>query len=183
MARKRHQRILALLAVFVMLFCDINLLSFAEENTEAEEQRIRTICGLEEHTHTGECYEKTLICGRAESGKKTEKRFKAFQIHEHNDSCYDENGNLNCGIIEGKYYHAHNEYCYDNAGNLVCGLEEVWPHEHTDACYETEKKLICKKEETEGHKHTDCKVTVHNAEGTNGKNQNSLKSRNYARKN
>ena len=155
MARKRHQRILALLAVFVMLFCDINLLSFAEENTEAEEQRIRTICGLEEHTHTDECYEKTLICGRAESGKKTEKRFKAFQIHEHNDSCYDENGNLNCGIIEGKYYHAHNEYCYDNAGNLVCGLEEVWPHEHTDACYETEKKLICKKEETEGHKHTD----------------------------
>lgn len=155
MEHKRYQRILATLAVFAMLFCDLNVSSFAEGNTEAEEDRIRTICGLEEHTHTDECYEKTLICGRAESGKKTEKRFKAFQIHEHNDSCYDENGNLNCGIIEGKYYHAHNEYCYDNAGNLVCGLEEVWPHEHTDACYETEKKLICKKEETEGHKHTD----------------------------
>ncbi len=70
MVRKRHQRILALLAVFAMLFCNINLSSFAEENTEAEENQIRTICGLEEHTHTDECYEKTPICGQAENGNE-----------------------------------------------------------------------------------------------------------------
>ena len=50
------------------------------------------VCGLEEHKHTDECYEKVLICEDAD--------------HEHTDECYETR--LTCGLSE----HTHSEGCY-----------------------------------------------------------------------
>lgn len=49
------------------------------------------ICGIEEHTHGEECYEKELVCE---------------EDHEHEDSCYEQK--LICGLEE----HTHSEGCY-----------------------------------------------------------------------
>ena len=154
MERKRHQRIFAMMTVFAMLFCNNGSGAFTEGIPEGEQDQAQTLCGMEEHIHTEECYESVKVCGLNETKDKTEKRFNPFAVHKHGPECYNANGVLNCGIIEGTYYHTHNQYCFDEAGNLVCGLEEKIPHEHNDSCYETEKKLICDKKEEEGHKHS-----------------------------
>lgn len=168
MERKRHQRIFAMLTVFAMLFCNDGFGAFAESISGGEQNLTQALCGKEEHRHTEECYENVTICGLNESKDKTEKRFNPFTVHAHGPECYNADGVLNCGIIEGTYYHTHNQYCFDKAGNLVCGLEEKIPHEHNDNCYETEKKLICDKKEEEGHKHSDACYKEH-AELTCGK--------------
>lgn len=49
------------------------------------------ICGIEEHKHTEDCYEKVLICE---------------EDHEHTDECYETK--LVCGLEE----HTHSELCY-----------------------------------------------------------------------
>ncbi len=49
------------------------------------------VCGLEEHKHTDECYEKVLICD---------------EDHEHTDECYETR--LTCGLEE----HTHGDKCY-----------------------------------------------------------------------
>ncbi len=102
-----------------------------------------TFCGLEEHTHTEDCYEKVLACGLEES-----------EGHTHTDACYEEKKELVCGLEESEG-HTHTDDCYDADGNLICGQEESEGHTHTDACYETEKVLVCGQEESEGHTHTD----------------------------
>ncbi len=102
-----------------------------------------TFCGLEEHTHTEDCYEKVLACGLEES-----------EGHTHTDACYEEKKELVCGLEESEG-HTHTDDCYDADGNLICDLEESEGHTHTDACYETEKVLVCDLEESEGHTHTE----------------------------
>ena len=109
---------------------------------EGGSEEVRTlICGLEEHTHTDQCYvkneEKAYTCGLAE--------------HTHGPDCYDETGNLICTLLEhvhnetcltpaepekpdyvcGKEAHTHGEGCYDGNGNLICTLPE---HTHNEAC-------------------------------------------------
>lgn len=84
--RKIWHRIVMGLAC-VVVFCTVYALilpAIAMEN-----------CGLEEHTHTDECYEQTLICGQEESGE-----------HTHTDACYE--STLTCGLEE----HTHSEECY-----------------------------------------------------------------------
>lgn len=89
------------------------------------------ICGKEEHTHTAECFS---------SGSSTE--FACLQS------------------LEGQtVVHEHDDWCYDDAGNLICPLEEREAHEHSDACYHEEQRLICEQEEG-GHTHTDDCYTV-----------------------
>lgn len=108
-----------------------------------------TYCGLSEHTHTDECYEKVLVCGLEEA-----------EGYSHTDACYEEEPVLICGLEESAG-HTHIESCYDEEGNLVCGLEEAAGHIHTDDCYEMRKTLICGQEESVGHTHTDeCYETV-----------------------
>ena len=51
-------------------------------------------CGLTEHSHTEECYEKVLICE---------------EDHEHTDECYETR--LICGMEE----HTHTDACYISA--------------------------------------------------------------------
>ena len=100
------------------------------------------MCGYdEEHTHTEDCFEDVLICGKEEHyptcGFKEE--------HLHDLSCCKDARMLVCVVPE----HIHNQYCYDEFGQLLCIMDE---HIHTEACYAMEPVLACSKPE---HMHTD----------------------------
>ena len=108
-----------------------------------------TYCGVEEHTHTAECYEKVLSCGLEEN-----------EGHTHTEACTETVSELICGLeeseaveatedSEGSPGHKHTEACYQTVTRYVCGLEETEGHQHTDACYED--VLICGQVE---HVHT-----------------------------
>ncbi len=123
-------------------------------------QNGKTYCGLEEHKHTAECYEKeeTLICNQEErtghvhdeSCYSTEKiltcNLKESAGHAHSENCYDKEGNVICGMEESAG-HTHDENCYTTETTLVCGMEEAPDHTHSDSCYDREKKLTCELEE------------------------------------
>ncbi|MCC8195476.1 MAG: prealbumin-like fold domain-containing protein [Ruminococcus sp.] len=103
-----------------------------------------TYCGYEEHVHTDDCYEYTLICELEES-----------EGHAHTDECYEEQQVLICELEESEE-HTHTEACYETQKVLICELEESDGHTHTDECYE--KTLVCELEE---HTHTtDCLVDL-----------------------
>ena len=80
-----------------------------------------TVCGMEEHEHTEDCYTRTLICGQEES-----------EGHQHTDECYDEEHNLICGQEESEG-HQHTDDCYEM--QLTCGKEV---HVHSEECYKRE---------------------------------------------
>lgn len=130
-------------------------------------------CGLEEHSHSDECYEWIT----AENSDDVVCNLDTLQTHVHEDSCFDENGNIICGYADF-VVHAHEDICYDEEGNLRCELEEIKVHEHDGSCYadvpedtdsvhspsdadeivETEQNQICAKEEIVLHTHTkDCR--------------------------
>ena len=88
-----------------------------------------------DHVHTEECYE-------------TQRELTCTQ----DTGCYDENGNLICGLEETQG-HTHSEDCYDT--QLVCGQEETEPHTHTDSCYQVQRELVCGQEEVILHTHTE----------------------------
>lgn len=81
-------------------------------------------CGLEEHTHTDDCY--SLTC-TVEEGS----------AHVHSPECYEEHTIYICTP------HEHDENCEPDCPD----------HVHTDECTETEQKLICPLS-TEPHVHT-----------------------------
>lgn len=101
-------------------------------------------CGLEEHTHTDDCFlvgtRKTCVC--------------AAQPHCHDGSCYDEHGVLTCGLADF-FVHTHDDICYDDAGKLVCELPEIPFHQHTAECYLGENIYSCGMVDYEGHVHTE----------------------------
>lgn len=100
-------------------------------------------CGKEEHTHSADCYEKILICGKEETD--------GSEGHTHTDDCYTTERKLTCGEDE----HTHGDECYDEDGNLICEKKE---HTHSDDCYTTERNLTCGKEESKAvkaHHHSD----------------------------
>ncbi len=76
-----------------------------------------TYCGYEEHVHTEECYEYTLVCGLDETDG-----------HAHSEECFDEEGNLICELDECEP-HTHSDECYEKT--LICGMEE---HTHAVSC-------------------------------------------------
>ena len=127
----------------------------------------KTTCGLEEHTHTEECYaplpeepQTVLNC-----------TVETLDVHSHTAACYDAEGNLICGLAD-YVAHSHDENCYNAEGELVCTLPENPGHVHTeacyapieeghvhdDACYELQQgELICGLEENDEHQHSeDC---------------------------
>ena len=123
------------------------------------------VCGQEEgqgHTHTGhihteECYTvgETLVCTSTEPDHvHTEECSEAHRelTCTQDTGCYDENGNLICGLEETQG-HTHSEDCYDT--QLVCGQEETEPHTHTDSCYQVQRELVCGQEEVILHTHTE----------------------------
>ena len=133
---KRWQKAVSILACIVV-FCTVYALILPALTAEGTPH-----CGIEEHTHTDECYENRLICGKEEGEG----------AHTHTDECYE--NRLICGLEEGEGAHTHTEECYDEEGNLICGLEENEGHQHTEECYQTENILTCDQEESEGHQHT-----------------------------
>ena len=135
---KRWQKAVSILACIVV-FCTVYALILPALTAEGTPH-----CGIEEHTHTDECYENRLICGKEEGEG----------AHTHTDECYTQEQTLICGLEEGEGAHTHTEECYDEDGNLICGLEENEGHQHTEKCYQTENILTCDQEESEGHQHT-----------------------------
>lgn len=132
---KSRSRIIALLALLTLagaMFLPVSSLALTGGY----------MCGYdEEHTHTEDCFENVLICGKEEHyptcGIKEE--------HLHDLSCCQEGSVLSCAMPE----HVHNPYCYDEFGQLVCIMEE---HIHNDYCYSTEPVLVCTKQE---HMHSE----------------------------
>lgn len=135
---KRWQKAVSILACIVV-FCTVYALILPALTAEGTPH-----CGIEEHTHTDECYENRLICGKEEGEG----------AHTHTDECYTQEQTLICGLEEGEGAHTHTEECYDEEGNLICELEENEGHQHTEECYQTENILTCDQEESEGHQHT-----------------------------
>lgn len=122
-------------------------------------------CGMEEHAHSDECYEKALICGyedaeaSAANQENPSETQTGAEIHVHNDSCYTETKTLICGNEETEG-HLHEDGCYTvtESKELTCSEEESEEHTHGDSCYTvTEiKELSCGQEEGAGaHWHAD----------------------------
>ena len=152
--RKRRIRLLKTVTALalVVAICTSYVLMMPGLTMAAE-----TYCGLEEHTHTADCYVDELTCLISE--REAETVFTdimrcSFEPHHHSSDCYNAQGELSCGYWDG-YIHEHDEKCYDSNGVLICTLEEHPMHKHTDACYNWEKQLICTLPESEGHIHTD----------------------------
>ena len=152
--RKRRIRLLKTVTALalVVAICTSYVLMMPGLTMAAE-----TYCGLEEHTHTADCYVDELTCLISE--REAETVFTdimrcSFEPHRHSSDCYNAQGELSCGYWDG-YIHEHDEKCYDSNGVLICTLEEHPMHKHTDACYNWEKQLTCTLPESEGHIHTD----------------------------
>ena len=152
--RKRRMRLFKTVTALalVVAICTSYVLMMPGLTMAAE-----TYCGLEEHTHTADCYVDELTCLISE--REAETVFTdimrcSFEPHQHSSDCYNAQGELSCGYWDG-YIHEHDEKCYDSNGVLICTLEEHPMHKHTDACYNWEKQLICTLPESEGHIHTD----------------------------
>ncbi len=180
--KRIHKSVLSffLVAAMAASCCSIGLFGFTETAlADEEEDEEETFCGMEEHEHTEDCYEKVLTCGLEECDP--------VEGHTHTDECYETVTRLICGLEEGEIVesdesdeseeaditvetdetdgteepevkgepHVHTEECYETERVLVCGQEECEPvegHTHTEECYETGTELICELPE---HEHTD----------------------------
>lgn len=134
-----------------------------------------TVCGLEEHTHTDECYTVEL---REIPAEDIPEGIQTSEGHTHTDDCYEETverklvctleeseghthdasceettRTLVCDEAESKGHH-HSSSCYETEEVLVC-TDDSEDHEHDSGCYENEETLVCDEEESEGHTHSD----------------------------
>ena len=148
----RKPRLSRVLSAVLALSILLNAFAFAAEDG--------TVCPIEAHVHTSDCYAPELICGQEERAPATETRRSwaaDFAPHTHTTACRNDAGELACGYVQGEYYHVHNSWCYDDAGNLACGLDEHAPHVHSGDCYTETTTLSCGQEESAGHQHAeDC---------------------------
>lgn len=141
MSKKTNgKRIIALLMATVLIVSQHAFLldAYAADNGNL-------ICGKTEHQHAAECYQIDGSIAYTCS-------LKSLGVHEHDDSCYDDEGALTCGYADF-LIHEHDENCYDASGRLVCPLPEHPQHVHDASCYEARPILTCEEEETY-HVHT-----------------------------
>lgn len=160
---KRWKGIVSILACMVV-FCTVYALILPALTAEGTPH-----CGKEEHTHTEDCYEKKLICGKEEgegAHHHTDECYREEPVlvcttpesdgHHHTDDCYTEEKVLTCKNTDPDHVHNDIDGCYTTERKLTCGKEEgEGAHHHTEECYETKRELICGQEENDGHKHTD----------------------------
>ena len=160
--RKRWQKTVSILACLVV-FCTVYALILPALTAEAD-----TYCGKEEHTHTEDCYEEKLICGKEEgegAHHHTDDCYREVDAlvcqtpesdgHQHTDACYTEEQVLTCTNTEEGHVHSEFEGCYTTEKKLTCGMEEgEGAHYHTAECNEKQKELICGQQENDGHRHT-----------------------------
>lgn len=118
-------------------------------------------CGLAEHTHTQDCY--------VQITESTVRKFICAPSHMHTEDCYDFGTGLICDYADFQV-HTHNEFCYQD-DTLLCAIPEIETHEHTENCYQiTETRpvhvhdegcytyirgeLNCNLPESDGHMHS-----------------------------
>ncbi|MBE6759365.1 MAG: hypothetical protein E7554_04660, partial [Ruminococcaceae bacterium] len=127
--RNSRKRIVATVLAFLMVISMVPTVWTAVSAAGAE-------CGLEEHSHTGECYE--LVCTLSEGMQ--------YGAHYHGAECFTRK--LVCACAEDA---EHTDECY--ASEQICPLDEgeevlLGQHTHADGCY----GIICEKPE---HSHTE----------------------------
>ena len=173
MQLRRYTALLLALAMVTTLFVNWQLHSDGIAKT-ADYQ-----CGLEEHTHTADCYPKVLVCGYEEGEPEdwtvsqpdadtiTDDSFGAdpepevalqsaepeyiWVPHEHTADCYQEVTTEVPVLTCFEEEHVHTDDCFDpEDGSLIC---DKFEHTHDDSCYtieyETEEQLVCGLEEGE----------------------------------
>ncbi len=124
---------------------------FDEDGNLIEGSRVS--CGLlqlEEHVHTHTDGEDSCIRTVELTPEEVAALENGAKLHIHEESCYDEEGNLICGHDAT---HIHVPECYDDAGELICGYGTAI-HVHENSCYDEEGNLICGYE-TATHVHGD----------------------------
>lgn len=121
----------------VVVFCTVYALILPAITME------KGACEIPEHTHSEACYTQVTSATRTEPVCTIE----SLNLHQHDDTCYDSEGNLTCGYADF-VVHQHDSACYDENGNLWCPLPEIETHEHTGSCYAVP-------EAEEPHVHTD----------------------------
>lgn len=130
----------------VVVFCTVYALILPAITLENE-----PVCGLEEHTHTDECY--TVELQYPQSAMDCVLESGAPVIHTHDEFCYSEDGTLICRLPELEA-HSHTSRCYREERTLICTEDEDLGHVHSAACYARHRgELICAEEEDKGHTH------------------------------
>lgn len=160
--KRRWYRVVTSLAC-VVVFCTVYALILPAITME------KNTCGIAEHTHTDNCYTQVTSITRKEPICTAE----SLDLHQHEESCWDTEGNLICGYADF-VVHCHDSNCYDEDGNLWCPLTEIEEHQHDESCYmqqettdgdqtvesaedpsaeKTQQEPICGKEEITLHTH------------------------------
>lgn len=145
--KKRWYRVVTGLAC-VVVFCTVYALILPAITME------KGACEIPEHTHSEACYTQVTSATRIEPVCTIE----SLNLHQHDDTCYDSEGNLTCGYADF-VVHQHDSACYDENGNLWCPLPEIETHEHTGSCY-----AVPETDAPEVHTHTDDCYTVERGE-------------------
>lgn len=145
--KKRWYRVVTGLAC-VVVFCTVYALILPAITME------KGACEIPEHTHSEACYTQATSATRTEPVCTIE----SLNLHQHDDTCYDSEGNLTCGYADF-VVHQHDSACYDENGNLWCPLPEIETHEHTRSCY-----AVPETDAPEVHTHTDDCYTVERGE-------------------
>jgi TQXA domain-containing protein len=156
MRRKWNSKVLACLLALIMIanVCSRTGTIYAVETDDQQVENTTDQTADDQRSGDTQAEpEKTLAC--------------PLEIHQHEQSCYDEDGNLICGLADF-VVHEHDENCYDSNGALVCTLPEIKEHVHEsscfkqgeththgEACYQTNRVLTCDQEESTGHTHSD----------------------------
>ncbi|MDD6618104.1 MAG: hypothetical protein PUF14_05865, partial [Clostridiales bacterium] len=145
--KKRWYRVVTCLAC-VVVFCTVYALILPAITLE------KGACEIPEHTHSEACYTQV-------TSTRTEPvcTIESLNLHQHDDTCYDSEGNLTCGYAD-YVVHRHDSSCYDEDGNLWCPLPEIETHEHTDSCYSVPETDAS----AEVHTHTDDCYTMERGE-------------------
>ena len=133
----------------VVVFCTTYALILPAITMERE-----TLCGMEEHVHTDECFaeveipeERNLICEQEEDHIHCDACFEiipahtqtqcicGLEEHTHTDACRDApKPELSAYVCGFEYEHTHDESCY-NGDYLICTLAE---HTHDETCLRVE---------------------------------------------
>lgn len=145
--KKRWYRVVTGLAC-VVVFCTVYALILPAITME------KGACEIPEHTHSEACYTQVTSATRTEPVCTIE----SLNLHQHDDTCYDSEGNLTCGYADF-VVHQHDSACYDKNGDLWCPLPEIETHEHTGSCY-----AVPETDAPEVHTHTDDCYTVERGE-------------------
>ena len=136
--KKRWYRVVTGLAC-VVVFCTVYALILPAITME------KGACEIPEHTHSEACYTQVTSATRT----KPVCTIESLNLHQHDGTCYDSEGNLTCGYADFAV-HQHDSACYDENGNRWCPLPEIETHEHTRSCY-----AVPETDAPEVHTHTD----------------------------